>query len=184
MKKNVSIVCLLMITLLASACAPVKDTSQPGQPPVPTLSPSETPAAASTATSQPVVVSTSVQSSVGGVIGTIPPTSTPGDNPNDQLIPQQGITRADNGKTFVIKTGDRFLLNLGMENYTWDINIDNQEVLRRVPNITVIKGAQGVYEALKTGQASLTASGDPLCRSAKPPCMIPSIIFRVTITVQ
>jgi hypothetical protein len=52
-----------------------------------------------------------------------------------------------------------------------------------VPNISVITGAQGVYAAKQPGQTTLTASGDPVCRTAQPPCGAPSRAFRVQIVV-
>jgi hypothetical protein len=56
-------------------------------------------------------------------------------------------------------------------------------VVGRVPNITVIRGAQGLYEGRKAGEATLTAIGDPLCRSTNPPCMVPSISYTLNVQV-
>lgn len=80
--------------------------------------------------------------------------------------------------------GDSFLLNLGTDIYNWTVNVDNQDVLHLKVGVMVIKGAQGIYEALAPGTATLTATGDPLCRHAQPPCAIPSILFSVTIVVE
>ncbi len=101
-----------------------------------------------------------------------------------QTIPTTGITLADSGKTFILHPGERFLLNLGLEQYNWSVSVDDQNVLSRVPNILVIRGAQGVYEARNPGQANLTATGNPACRNLTPKCMIPSLIFRIIVIVQ
>jgi hypothetical protein len=93
------------------------------------------------------------------------------------------ITLQDNGNMIHLKIGERFLLKLG-ENYNWSPIIDNQTVASRVPNIMVIRGAQGLYEAHNPGEAVLTATGDPLCRSVIPACGMPSIIFRLDIVVS
>lgn len=93
------------------------------------------------------------------------------------------ITLEDNGKTFILQPGERFLLNLDIERFNWTVAVDNQNVLRRVPNILVIQGTQGVYEAHDPGRANLTAVGDPLCRSSKPMCMIPSMSFKIIVIV-
>jgi hypothetical protein len=53
-----------------------------------------------------------------------------------------------------------------------------------VVNITVVRGAQGVYEAHQTGGTTLTATGDPVCRQSQPPCAIPSRLFEIQVTVQ
>jgi hypothetical protein len=110
-----------------------------------------------------------------------PPPATP--PPVPDTGGQKTITRDDQGKTINLKFGDNFLLQLG-EEYTWEINISDTGVISRVKNIAVIRGAQGVYETLKTGTVTLTAAGDPVCRQAKPPCGMPSIQYQVTIVVQ
>ncbi|MGD0879644.1 MAG: hypothetical protein ABSA01_16050 [Anaerolineales bacterium] len=110
------------------------------------------------------------------------PTMGIGSNP--QAIPANGITLGENGKTFSLHPGESFLLNLGMDSYNWTITIDNQNVLSRVRNIMVMRGAQGVYQANSPGKAVLSAEGDPLCRNSTPACMAPSIMFTVTIIVQ
>ena len=89
----------------------------------------------------------------------------------------------DQGKTITMNTGDSFLLQLG-DVYTWDISISDQAILSRVMNIAVIKGAQGVYIAHQPGTVTLIAAGDPLCRQSQPPCMMPSIAFKVTVVVK
>ncbi|MHB9031772.1 MAG: hypothetical protein ACYC6L_01865 [Anaerolineae bacterium] len=95
----------------------------------------------------------------------------------------QQITLGDNNKTITLAVNERVLLNLG-EGYTWNVTVADQSVISRVVNITVIRGAQGVYEAHKAGQTTLTAVGDPACRTAKPPCEQPSRSFSVTIVVK
>ena len=93
------------------------------------------------------------------------------------------ITLEDDGKTITLKKGESFLLKLG-ENFNWSIDIDNQTVVSRVMNIAVIRGAQGVYEAHNSGQATFTGVGDPLCLTADPPCKIHSILFTLNVIVQ
>jgi len=95
----------------------------------------------------------------------------------------QTITLADNGTTLHFQVGDRFLLDLG-NGYDWTVNVADQNVVRRIVNVTVIRGAQGVYVAHAAGQTALTAVGDPACRQAKPACAVPSRTFKVTIDVQ
>ena len=92
------------------------------------------------------------------------------------------ITLADQGSTLKLVVGESFLLKLG-EAYTWDITISDPNVLGRVRNIAVVRGAQGVYEALQAGTVTLTAAGDPLCRQSQPACGMPSIQFKITVMV-
>ncbi len=93
------------------------------------------------------------------------------------------ITLADDGKTISLKTNETFLLQLG-EEYDWNITIDDQTVLSRVVGVLVVRGAQGIYKAHNPGQTKLTAVGDPICRTANPPCAAPSRVFRLNVVVS
>ena len=93
------------------------------------------------------------------------------------------ITLANNGQTVALRVNQTFLLDLG-EGYEWSLNLDNQSVISRIPYIAVIRGAQGVFQAHLVGIATLTATGDPLCRQSTPACAIPSISFTLHIEVQ
>lgn len=93
------------------------------------------------------------------------------------------VTLENNNQTIEIKTGQTFLLKLGDERM-WNIDIDNGDVVSRVKNIAVIKGAQGVYEAKMPGSATLSASGDLPCREEVPPCEAPTILFKIQINVS
>ena len=102
----------------------------------------------------------------------------------NNIIPAEGITRPENGKTFTMKVGDSFLLNLGTNIYDWTVSIDNDNVLRMKMGVMVIQGAQGIYDALAPGTATLTAVGNPRCLQSNPPCAMPTILFRVTVIVE
>jgi len=93
------------------------------------------------------------------------------------------ITLDDNGRMVELKIGECFLLKLG-EDYDWTLEVDDMAVISRVKNIAVVRGAQGVYEALKAGTAVLSAAGEPVCRKSNPPCGRPSIAFKVTLVVR
>ena len=105
------------------------------------------------------------------------------DTPPASIDGNQTVTMADNGKTLTFKPGQRFVLMLG-ETYQWTLDINNPAVVSQVMGLMPVRGSQGVFEAHQAGQTTLTASGDPLCRSAQPPCMMPSILFEITIVVQ
>jgi len=94
----------------------------------------------------------------------------------------QVVTLEQNNHEIYLKKGESFLLKLG-NNYNWNIDISDQTIVSRIINIMVINGAQGIYKAHNTGTTTLTAQGDPLCLSSIPRCAMPSILFRVNITV-
>jgi len=93
------------------------------------------------------------------------------------------ITLANDGQTVALRVNDTFLLDLG-EGYQWDLHLDNMSVISRIPYISVIRGAQGVYQAHLVGIATLTANGEPDCRQSTPACAIPSVSFTLHIEVQ
>ena len=67
------------------------------------------------------------------------------------------VTRADNGRTYAMAAGGTFLLDLGGPPPDWQVQVDHPAVLARVPNVMVIRGAQGIYRAMAPGTAHLTA---------------------------
>jgi hypothetical protein len=104
-------------------------------------------------------------------------TQSSGDDTSNKII-----TLSDNGKSITLHKGESFLLKLG-EMYNWNIEIDNQTVVSRAMNIMVIRGAQGVYDTHNLGQAVLTGVGDPWCLTSVPSCKMPSILFKLNVTV-
>lgn len=75
------------------------------------------------------------------------------------------ITLNDNGATLKLKTGQRFLLQLG-EMYDWQLIVADQSVVSRVKNVMVVRGARGLFGALNPGQSEVSAMGNPpVCRS-------------------
>jgi hypothetical protein len=196
---------LLLILLIGTACSP-QPTVVPVINPNPILVTGVTPVATDipAATTVPVCtcptnMATPAQSQDGAtnpssVICNCPVIIVPapiptggvgsGTGSGPSAIPAGGITLTDSGKTFLVHPGDSFLLNLGMDTFDWTVTIDNQNVISRERNVMPIRGAQGVYQAAATGQAVLSAVGDPLCRNSTPACMMPSLLFKVTVIVQ
>lgn len=125
-------------------------------------------------------VATSVPGSTLEGATPLPPTGT---DTGGAVEGQSTITLEDNGKTFNLHVGEGFLLKLG-EGYDWQINISDQNVLSRVKNMAVIRGAQGIYQALKPGTVSVSATGDPECRKSRPACGMPSILVEFTVVVK
>jgi len=103
---------------------------------------------------------------------TIPPLST-----------TRNVTLADDGQTLTFQVGQSFLLFLG-DNYDWSATAGDPAVVSHMPNVFVIPGSQGLYQARRPGHTTLTATGDPACRQAQPPCAVPSQVFSVQIVVQ
>ena len=93
------------------------------------------------------------------------------------------VTLEQNNQGITLSKGERFLLNLGSI-YDWSLNVGNSTVISRVPNVMLMQGAQGLFEAHDKGKTMLEAIGDPKCLKSTPRCGMPSILFKVNITVS
>ncbi len=111
-------------------------------------------------------------------VGTWALASGPADAPQSSIT----VTRADDGGTVTLRVGDRFLLKLG-DDFIWSATVSDQSVVRRVPNILVVHGAQGVYEALREGETDLNATGTPNCPPQQP-CPQIAVAFHVHLVVK
>src|ERR1700690_1375587 len=162
MKLSLTVPILLCIT----ACAPQPTVvpqmtenripiSVTSEPPITSVIVSGTPV---TVCACPTEIVTPTQTQSGGLgvppiicncpaILPSPPVDATDVGSGSQNISANGITLADNGKTFILHRGDSFLLNLGIENFDWTVDIDNQNVLSLVKGVMVTRGAQGIYEA-------------------------------------
>lgn len=186
MKRIIS-VCVILLSMTLSACEPRNIYSTPskipmGNPPATIVaSPTEGTVnmePASSGQTGPEISTTLPDNMVTPAAGSA---SNP---PAGQTSSPASITLEDKGKTFTFQVGDSFLLNLGDGVYEWTVTVDNQDVVALKIGVLVIKGAQGIFDALAPGTATLTAVGDPLCRKSTPPCMIPTTLFKVTLVVQ
>jgi len=177
----------VLILMLIQACAPASftprspasDSSSQGttSQPEPAVPPTDDPSQ-SDSISQPIVMTVLPGSTSS--IGSEP--ATPTSDPN--VFFTGDVTLANQGQTINLHVGDSFLLNLGDDQYTWSASVDNDSIIHLKMGVMVIKGAQGIYDALAPGTATLTATGDPLCRQSAPPCAMPSQLFTVTIFVK
>src|SRR5664279_534109 len=130
---------IVFLTLFITACVPL-ETSQPEPTTIPVTIPVNTPPAAeatvqgsdsggivSSATlMSPVIVSATAENGAGSL---------------SDILPADGVTLSDNGKTFAMHVGESFLLKLGMDIYDWTVEVDNQNVIHREMNVMVIRGA-------------------------------------------
>ena len=82
---------------------------------------------------------------------------------------------ADNGRTFVMNIGDKLRINLDY-GYGWSTVSDF--------NPAMLVGAADGYFAIARGTTTLSMNGDPVCYSSTPPCLMPSILYTITVIVQ
>lgn len=152
------------------------------------------PAAVSTASVPPslAVGAASALASVGAAVASPVGTAstgahqTPAATPLRTPEPATGlrtITLGDDGSTVVVAVGERVLVELGV-GLIWTVRVADQTVLVRVPGVALILGAQGLYTAARSGSTLVAGVGDAACRTAVPPCMVPSRAFSVTVVVR
>jgi len=84
------------------------------------------------------------------------------------------ITMADNGGSVDVTVGDTLRLDLD-SGYDWAVSVSD---------VSVLAENDGTYLASLPGQATLTATGNPFCLSSTPPCLMPSLLFTVTVNVH
>lgn len=181
--KRIFSVLFAAILFLMQACSAGNATEasspqEPVVPPVTETSVSEIP--------QPIVETTlpDMSQSTAVILSSLPTLTSPAEKVAINPISESGILLQDNGKAFHMQAGDSFLLNLGTGIYDWTVTVDNESVLHLKMGVMVIRGAQGIYDALAPGTAVLSAIGNPTCLQTNPPCAMPSILFKVTVIVK
>ena len=96
------------------------------------------------------------------------------------------VTQADDGKTFTLRRGQHLVVTLDDESWQWsDPDTDNASVLKRTavsanPSSTHVTAS---FDATAVGQAHVSASKDAPCRNSQPPCMVPTYLWQVTVSV-
>jgi hypothetical protein len=143
-----------------------------------------------TATPTVIVVSPPVPSDLASASPTPQTSATPRPAPPATTERTSGpvsdlrtITLADDGATVSVAVGEHVLVKLGTD-LVWTVQIADPTVLVPIRGVALIVGAQGLYSAAKAGTILVTAIGDASCRTAVPPCMVPSRLFSVTIVVH
>jgi hypothetical protein len=94
------------------------------------------------------------------------------------------VTIEDGGKTIELSVGERFLLILKKDNFEWVANVQDPTVLKKVNDVGLITGAQGIFEAQRVGQTRVEALGEFPCSKLTPPCNMPSLRFDFNFVVR
>ena len=90
------------------------------------------------------------------------------------------VTLADSGRHYDLVVGDLLTVQLISSPLVWTTAVSSDtRVLISVPETNPVAGLS-VFRALATGNARISAVGNPVCY---PQCLMPSRIFFVTVTV-
>lgn len=91
------------------------------------------------------------------------------------------ITRADDGGTVLLRAGDHFRLQLG-EEFNWKVDVSDPSIVRRISDVPVVRGSQGIYAAERVGETDVIATSSLNCAPDQP-CPALAALFRVRIVV-
>jgi hypothetical protein len=163
---------------------PPTHATAPAPTSAPTIAPESTiPTPPPYATAAPAPIISPAGSGVSGVT-TVGSSGTAGSQVTPTALKGPvTITLKDNQQTLALTVGEIFTLDLGAV-FTWDVQIGDQQMIARVPDPNATDSAPQRYRAFAPGQTELRATGDPRCRRAQPACMLPSIVFHLTIIVK
>jgi hypothetical protein len=93
------------------------------------------------------------------------------------------VTDADSGKSYTLHKGDRLVVQLQGSTYEWtEPASSNDAALHRTAG-SGGTSASATFSATASGTASVTSTGDLPCRKSTPPCMAPSRLFQISVTV-
>lgn len=171
----------LAVTPAAMPSIPVATIPGSTITPAPTSSPAPSDTSSPTFTGIPTSVPTAASTLAPTPVDTAVPTQAPLVPLNTATAPifPSGplvISLADSGRVFPLNVGDEFELALG-PGAVWNPTPADLAVVRPVA------GAPGIYQTIGPGNVVIQITIEPPCRSSHPPCMLPSRLFVVTITV-
>ena len=106
--------------------------------------------------------------------------------PSDEFSFFRGltITLNDVSKTVGLEVGEKFLLLLNRSPYKWEASVQDPTVVKVVDRALPVLGAIAIFETLKKGQTTLSATGFLACHNSNPPCNQPSLQFQVNLVVK
>lgn len=94
------------------------------------------------------------------------------------------ITFEDDGKMFGLGVGSKFQLVLQKDSYEWDAAAFDPAFISRLTNEPALSGSQGIFQATQAGTTQLSSFGELPCAKVTPPCLAPSLGFRVTLIIK
>lgn len=111
--------------------------------------------------------------------------------PPSHLGTDKMLNEASSGQSFQVQPGARFTVVLpgdGSQYHGYSQPASSSASVLRRDTTSTCSAAPGYFcadfIAVGPGSADLTASSDPACRQATPPCGAPSKLWRVSVTVN
>jgi hypothetical protein len=94
------------------------------------------------------------------------------------------ITFDDNGNAFGLAVGDKFQVVLQKDPYEWSEAAFDSALITKLTKEPPLPGSQGVFQATQAGTTQLSSFGELPCAKVTPPCLAPTLGFRVTLIIK
>ena len=94
------------------------------------------------------------------------------------------ITFEDDGQTFGVAVGTKFQVVLQKVNYDWDAVAFDPAFVTKLANQPLLPGSLGVFQTTQAGTTQISSFGELPCAKSTPPCLAPTLGFRVTLIVK
>jgi hypothetical protein len=98
------------------------------------------------------------------------------------LAGPQTVGLGESGQALTLAVGETFEVKLS-GSMIWAVTIGDEQVISRAPD-AVGADSQGIFQALAPGETTLTAQGEAPCRREQPACMVPDVLFQLTVVVR
>lgn len=169
-----------------ASCDPVDPTcvaASVAPTPGPSTGPSPGPSQPVSASAAPVPTASTACSGSGGAYSscrTITPDATTAAGAETK------VGQADSGRTVRLRVGQVLVVGLSSDgSWLWSAPQEGDPSVLHRDTSTVNRGsASARFTAIAAGATDVTASGDPACRAATPPCGAPSQLWRVHVVVS
>jgi hypothetical protein len=94
------------------------------------------------------------------------------------------ITFGDDGQSFGLAVGAKFQLVLQKDGYEFAPATFDPAFINKLVNQPLLPGSLGVFQTTKAGTTEISSFGEFPCAKSTPPCLAPTIGFRVTLIMK
>jgi len=94
------------------------------------------------------------------------------------------ITFGDDGQAFGLAVGSKFQLVLQKDGYEFAPATFDPAFINKLTNVPLLPGSLGVFQTTRAGTTEVSSFGEFPCAKSTPPCLAPTLGFRVTLNMK
>ena len=94
------------------------------------------------------------------------------------------ITFDDDGQAFGLGVGSKFQLVLQKGSYEWDAAAFDPAFINKLADQPLLPSSLGVFQTTQAGTTQVSSFGELPCAKLTPPCLAPSLGFKVTLIIK